>query len=206
MSGASTGAARWDEWNLSGGPRYPHDQAVRFVFRAFPPDRRVGVRALDLGCGGGVHTEFLAREGFQVLATDISSVGLEATRKRLAAAGLSAELQLADLAGTSLPERSLDLVLCVSVLDSAGPEASREGVARAARSLKPGGRGFFLFAAEGDFRLAGANPWRLHGYTEAEVRAVFDGHGLATVELDTFHATYRGGRDHHREWMIGITH
>lgn len=204
-SGSPSGVARWDAWNAGGGPRYPHDQVVRFVFRAFPPQRRAGARALDLGCGGGVHTELLAREGFEVTACDVSPVGVETTRRRLAAAGLSAALFVADLARVELPPDHFDLVLCVSVLDSAGPEAAREGVVRAARALLPGGRGFFLFAAEGDFRLEGENPYRLHGYREDEVRALFEGAGYSAVEVDRFHATYRGGREHHREWLIGVT-
>ncbi len=52
----------WNEWNNSGGPKYPHEKVIQFVFRNYPlpisenEGRRIDV--LDLGCGNGVHTHF----------------------------------------------------------------------------------------------------------------------------------------------------
>src|SRR2546426_7636787 len=54
----------WNTWNASGGPKYPHEKVIQYCFRNFPPEQRSSVRALDVGCGGGVHTAFLAAEGF----------------------------------------------------------------------------------------------------------------------------------------------
>jgi hypothetical protein len=45
----------WDDWNATGGPKYPKQKTVQFSFRRFPArDQRMGKRALDLGCGSGV--------------------------------------------------------------------------------------------------------------------------------------------------------
>ena len=61
-------------------------------------------RVLDLGCGAGRHLVYLAREGFQVVGTDISEVGLEHAHRWLKQEGLSAETRLADMTTIPYPD------------------------------------------------------------------------------------------------------
>jgi SAM-dependent methyltransferase len=196
--------ARWDEWNAAGGPRYPHEKIVQFTFRNFPPERRAGTRALDLGCGTGVHSVFLAENGFSVVAVDISPVAVEAARRRLEEAGLTADLAVASIDAIDLPAQTLDLVVCSGVLDSAGPEATRGALSLLTRAMAPGARGIFMFAAEGDFRVIGENPYGLYGYREDEVRDLF-ADGFAEVYLDRALTTYGGGKEEQRDWLVAVT-
>ena len=62
-------------------PRYPHDEVVRWAFRNLDQSRAGELRVLDLGCGAGRHSIFLAAEGFAVSACDISETGLAHLRK-----------------------------------------------------------------------------------------------------------------------------
>jgi len=50
-------------------------------------------KILDLGCGSGRHTLLLAKQGFDVYATDVSKAGLTITRKWLKEENLSAKLK-----------------------------------------------------------------------------------------------------------------
>jgi 2-polyprenyl-3-methyl-5-hydroxy-6-metoxy-1,4-benzoquinol methylase len=43
---------------------------------------------MDLGCGTGRHTLFLAQNNFNVIATGISETGIETTRSKTDAIGL----------------------------------------------------------------------------------------------------------------------
>ena len=61
----------WEKWNLSGGPKYPHEKVIQFCFRRYPRREDRELKALDLGCGGGVHSLFLAAEGFSVTGVDV---------------------------------------------------------------------------------------------------------------------------------------
>ncbi len=176
---------------------------MRFVFRRFPPDRRSGVRVLDLGCGGGVHTAFFAREGFRTTAVDVSDVAIARTRARLAEEGLSAELRVASAEDLSLPAASFDVVVSVGVLDSAGAEIASRAVPRAIAALAPGGAAFFLFASDRDSRIHGENPYRLHGFTRAEVDRIFEIEG-ASVFVDRAVVTYRGGQSEQNEWLVTV--
>ena len=194
----------WDGWNIAGGPRYPHEKMVQFTFRAFPPERRAGARALDLGCGTGVHSVFLAENGFSVVAVDISPVAVETTRRRLYEAGLTADLTVSSIDAIDVPAASLDLVICAGVLDSTGPEVARRALRLVARAMAPRARGAFLFAAEGDFRVLGENPYGLHGYREDEVLGLF-ADGFSEVLVDRTLTTYGGGREEQRDWLVTVT-
>jgi len=53
-----------------------------------------GARVLDLGCGTGIDTEYLARRGYQVVASDWSPKMVERTRLRAVGAGLSSHISV----------------------------------------------------------------------------------------------------------------
>ena len=196
--------AIWDSWNAGGGHPYPNDKMVRFTLRNVPPERRPGMRALDLGCGTGAHAVFLAENGFSVVAADISAVAVHATRSRLEEAGLEADVIEASIDALTLPAQSIELVLCCGTLDSAGPDAAAGALALLSEAMAPGARGVFLFAAAGDFRVLDENPYRLHAYREDEARRLFE-HRFSDVQVGSTFTTYGDGTSEEREWLISAT-
>src|SRR5262249_57906301 len=107
----------------------------------------------------------------------------------------------ADVVG--FPDASFDLVICVGVYEAAGPKVAAASVRRVRRVLAEGGKGLFLFAAERDYRVRGDNPYRLHGYAEAEVTRLF-GAGFRTVWLDRYITTYQGGQLEENNWLVTV--
>jgi SAM-dependent methyltransferase len=200
----TVGTEIWEDWNTRGGPRYPHEKVVQFCFRNFPrrEDRR-NVKALDLGCGGGVHTAFLADEGFTVTGVDGAAAGIEATRARLLEKGLEATLQVQALDDLDLPAMEFGLVVCTGVLDAAGPRAAGAGIRRLPGSLHPGALGLFIFASHEDFRVTGSNDMRLHGYSRAEVERLFDGL-FDRIWIDQYSTTYDGGIIRQVDWLVTV--
>ncbi|WP_088318987.1 bifunctional 2-polyprenyl-6-hydroxyphenol methylase/3-demethylubiquinol 3-O-methyltransferase UbiG [Kineosporia sp. R_H_3] len=95
-----------------------------------------GLRAVDLGCGGGTYARELLRLGAaHVVGVDSSAPILDAARAD-APAGL--DLVRADVAATGLPDGAADLVLSRAVVHHL---ADLDGFAREAyRLLAPGGR------------------------------------------------------------------
>lgn len=94
-------------------------------------------RALDLGCGRGRHTVWLANQGWDVTGMDFSSVGLEHTAAALAAEGLSANLVQQDLTDWQPEAGSFELVVAAFIHL---PRRDRENLWRAvAEALTPGG-------------------------------------------------------------------
>lgn len=193
----------WDTWNEPGGPKYPHEKVIQFCFRNYPPGQRARVRALDLGCGSGVHTVFLASEGFQVTGTDISEVGISNTRQKLDALGLQALLRVEGADALGFPPNSFDLVMCVGVYDCSGLAIAKASLERLQHTLSLGARGLFLFASERDFRVQGENPLGLHGYTRSEVEELF-AHGFAKVSIDHYITTYQGEQLEQNDWLVTL--
>lgn len=96
-----------------------------------------GKAALDVGCGGGILCEEIARMGFDVTGLDPSEHSLQIARIHAQTGGL--RINYARGAGESLPYRdnSADVVFCCDVLEHVR-DVSRV-IAEIARVLKPGG-------------------------------------------------------------------
>ncbi len=100
-------------WNAryaaGGGPRKttPHPWLVDNLWRVRPG------RALDIACGMGRDSIYLARHGFRVHGVDFSAIALREARRRAQAAGISDRVNfiLADLTAFALPREHYDLVI-----------------------------------------------------------------------------------------------
>lgn len=195
----------WDGWNASGGPKYPRDEVVRFCLRRFR-DRalRKNVRALDLGCGGGVHSLFLADEGFDVTISDISSAGVETTLNRLLERGYRAGSAIASLDNLPFPPQSFDLILSISVIECCTPGVPEAAMPTIGKLLRPGGGGLFVFATDKDYRIGDPNnPFVRRGFTRDEVEKMFRG-AFPFVQIDRHTATEKGGSMALDNWMVTV--
>jgi ubiquinone/menaquinone biosynthesis C-methylase UbiE len=102
---------------------------------------RQATRVLDLGCGSGVNTWFLAREGFEVVAMDFSMRHLLNTRERLRRDGLAAVLVQSDAARQPFPNANFDYLVCSRMLELLPDLADQERlVGECSRLLRPGVR------------------------------------------------------------------
>ncbi|MGI9395597.1 MAG: class I SAM-dependent methyltransferase [Boseongicola sp.] len=60
--------------------RYPFAEVVSFFFRNRPNGQSEAHCALDVGCGSGVHSAFLAEQGLKVLGIDFSESAIAAAQ------------------------------------------------------------------------------------------------------------------------------
>ena len=196
----------WDDWNASGGPSYPHGKVVQFVFRHFAAPTRPQTRFLDLGCGGGVHTAFLARERFLTHGSDISPNGIEHTRQRLAREGLSAALQVGSVDAIEHADASFEGLISIGVLDCAGPQRFAPALSEITRVLKPGGRALLVFASDTDFRLQTASHLQLHGFCPSEVEQAIAPvcQHFQEVFLDRYITTYQNRETEQNDHLVTL--
>ncbi|MDP1820612.1 MAG: class I SAM-dependent methyltransferase [Acidimicrobiales bacterium] len=86
-----------------------HREPPALLERAIAPWTRPG-RALDLGCGQGVHAVFLAQQGFSVVGLDFVPAALAAARTRAQLAGVEVDLRECDVVDYEAPS-PFDVVL-----------------------------------------------------------------------------------------------
>lgn len=202
--GSHTGSSRWDAWNESGGPQYPHEKVVQYVLRHFAVPLQENLHALDLGCGSGVHTKFLVDCGFKVLGIDGSRIGVENTATLLAEQRKAVRLEVALLSSFNVEPSTFDCVICVGVLDAAGYREAQSAVPRVIDGLKSGGRAIFVFAADGDFRISSVPELGLHGYTRDEVERLFGSQSGIMCNIDQYVTTYESDRIRQIDWLVTL--
>mgnify|MGYP001279531064 CR=1 FL=1 len=139
-AGAGTGSAEqyWEAFYQERDSVWsgrPNRLLVREV-AALPPGS-----ALDLGCGEGADAVWLAEQGWQVTAVDISATALRRAAGRAADAGLAGRIdwQRHDLA-RSFPAGRFDLVSAQYLHSPVAPADERASILRrAAEAVAPGG-------------------------------------------------------------------
>ena len=94
---------------------------------------------LDLGCGSGRHSLYLAQQGFEVFGLDIAPTGLRATKEKLDAEGLMGDLTLADIIQLPYTEAAFDAIISVRVIHHNRIVLIRRTVDEIWRVLRPGG-------------------------------------------------------------------
>lgn len=76
-----------------------------------------GMLALDIGCGQGRDTIFLAKRGAKVTAIDSSKVGIDQLRERLDTMQITADLKICDIREWNFPEGRFHIGIARTVLD-----------------------------------------------------------------------------------------
>ncbi|RYX93814.1 MAG: bifunctional 2-polyprenyl-6-hydroxyphenol methylase/3-demethylubiquinol 3-O-methyltransferase UbiG [Comamonadaceae bacterium] len=102
-----------------------------------------GRRVLDIGCGGGILADSMARKGANVLGIDLSTKALKIAQLHALEAGTTGvEYREISAEACALEQpASFDVVTCMEMLEHVPDPAS---VVRACATLvKPGGRVFF---------------------------------------------------------------
>jgi len=89
---------------------------------------------LDLGCGTGRNTLFLA-EHFDVTATDISETALDILRKKIS----SIKIEKNDMKNLCYSDNTFDAIFCISVLFHGTVVEINQSISEIHRVLKPGG-------------------------------------------------------------------
>ncbi len=133
-------AARW--WEPGGAFQALHDiNPLRLAYIRQRVDLNRG-RVLDVGCGGGILTEALAREGAEVTGIDLGAAALEAARAHQQISGvpvryrrIAVETLAAEKPG------AYETVVCMELLEHVPDPAAV--VAACARLVRPGGNVFF---------------------------------------------------------------
>jgi len=137
--------------------------------------RLAGKAVLDVGCGGGILAEAMARAGARVKGIDLAERPLQVARLHLLETGLAVDYEAASAEALARREAArYDVVTCMEVLEHVPDPAST--VRACAALAKPGGQLFFatlnrnpksyLLAVIGAEYVLGLLPKGTHEYAK----------------------------------------
>ena len=121
--------------------RYPFSEVVSFFFRNLPESDRTQQSALDVGCGSGVHTAFLAEQGLNVLGIDASVAAIDAARDKYQHANI--QFEKTSFANFDPGDRKFDLVVDRCSTTHSTVPTTLEFYRRLESCLNPGARIFW---------------------------------------------------------------
>jgi 2-polyprenyl-6-hydroxyphenyl methylase/3-demethylubiquinone-9 3-methyltransferase len=159
-----------------------------------------GKTAIDVGCGGGILAEAMARKGATVTGIDLADKPLKVAELHGLESGIAVRYE--KIAAEAMAEREpgvYDVVTCMEMLEHVPDPAST--VAACARLARPGGRVFvstlnrnpksFLFAIVGAEYVLNLLPRGTHEYAKfirpSEIAAAGRAAGLECLEIAGLH-------------------
>jgi 2-polyprenyl-6-hydroxyphenyl methylase/3-demethylubiquinone-9 3-methyltransferase len=203
-----------DWWDPNGPLKPLHDlNPLRLDY----VDRRAGLaskRVLDVGCGGGLLAEAMAKRGADVLGIDLSEAALEAARAHAHESGVAIEYRpiTAESLAAATPVERFDVVTCLELLEHVPDPGVLIGAC--ARLARPGGHVFFstinrnpkayLLAVVAAEYVLGWLPRGTHDYARflkpSEIDTWARAHGLALADLTGMRYDPIGQR-----WSLGAS-
>ncbi len=101
-----------------------------------------GRKVLDVGCGGGILTEALAKSGAHAIGIDLSNDSIEAAKIHARKEGVDVEYRYENIEETAANHAGeFDAITCMEMLEHV-PEPGKI-IAACSKLLKPGGHAFF---------------------------------------------------------------
>ena len=161
-------------WNIEAPP----EELVALV----EGGKIVPCKVIDLGCGAGNYSRYLAGKGFEVTGADLSSEAVKIASARAESEGLNCRYICADLSG-DMPENfpgSFDFALEWQILHHIYPEQRSRYVENVHKLLKPGGKYMAVCFHENNTTFDGTGKYRktrigtlLYFSNEEELRELY---------------------------------
>ncbi|ASN86578.1 bifunctional 2-polyprenyl-6-hydroxyphenol methylase/3-demethylubiquinol 3-O-methyltransferase UbiG [Pectobacterium versatile] len=134
-------ASRW--WDLEGEFKPLHRiNPLRLGYISLHAEGLFGKKVLDVGCGGGILAESMAREGADVTGLDMGAEPLQVARLHALESGVAVDYVQETVEAHAHAHPGLyDVVTCMEMLEHVPDPQSV--VQACARLVKPGGHVFF---------------------------------------------------------------
>ncbi len=156
----------WDERYQTG--ELPWDSGIRSreLARVLSEHHIAPCRAGELGCGTGTNAVFLAQEGFDVTAFDLSPTAIELANRRAEAANVNARFLVADLIRFDLDVEPFDFLFDRGCFHCAR-EMSLTSYQETLKKLSKAGTRYLVLTGNANEQNEGQGPPRL---TEQQIR------------------------------------
>jgi 2-polyprenyl-3-methyl-5-hydroxy-6-metoxy-1,4-benzoquinol methylase len=114
-------------------------------------------KAIDIGCGEGFYSIYLASKGFDVLGVDISENAIKYAKENAASRGVNVRFIAMDIANMEQLKEKFDFVLEWAIMHHIMPPKSRKYIEDIRKILKKGGKYLSVCFNENDSDFGGPN-------------------------------------------------
>jgi len=192
-------AERFEAAYLEGTPPWdigrPQSEFVRLTEAG-----RIDGRVIDIGCGTGENSLFIASRGIDVVGVDAAPEAIRQATAKAAARGVTVRFEVADVLDLNQYTAAFDTAIDCGVFHVFDDD-SRPLYARSVGGvLRPGGRLFLMCFSEHQ-----PGDWGPRRVTRAEIRSTFaDGWTVDAIEPATFE-TNIAGDESVQAWLARLT-
>lgn len=193
----------WSDRYRAAGEAYLFGTAPNRYLAAQAALLAPGMRALSVADGEGRNAVWLAEQGLDVTATELSPVAIEKAEALAASRGVKVDFALADALNWIYPDDAFDLVVAVFI-QFAAPDERAALFERLQRTLRPGGRIVLQGYTPKQLEYRTGGPSAVENlYTAALLREAFA--GLEIEGLDEYEDELDEGSAHcGRSALIGM--
>jgi ubiquinone/menaquinone biosynthesis C-methylase UbiE len=130
---------QWDQIlrNKHYSEEKPDEAVVDFI--TCLENRGQTLKVLDLACGAGRHTVYVARHNLEAHGADLSQTGLKKTKNRLKKQKLSGNLVKCDMKALPYVDLCFDAIICFQAIYHQKQKAIRQTATEIQRTLKRNG-------------------------------------------------------------------
>ena len=147
-----------------------------------------GCRALDIGCGTGDNSIWLAQNGFEVTGTDTSDIALEKAKEKAATEKVECNFLLADFLNDKIEGAPFGFAFDRGCFHSFGSESERKKYARnVAAYLEKAGLWLTLIGNADEDRKGPGPPQRTAGDIVSAVEQYFEILSLVSTHFGSNH-------------------
>jgi 2-polyprenyl-3-methyl-5-hydroxy-6-metoxy-1,4-benzoquinol methylase len=181
--------------------KYPPEELVRFVARNFYAKKSSDVKILDLGCGPGACSWYLAREGFSTTGIDGSKTAISQAKILFKKEKMEGTFHVMDFIKLNFLDQSFDAVIDINAIQHNPIEKVPEILDEVKRVLKSGGMLFSIIIGNGTtneslFKKKGF----IHFYKISEIKKIFKEFEIISIEKSD--RTENNQKEKITHWMV----
>jgi len=163
--------------------KYPPEELIRFTARnLYNVSNRKKISFLDIGCGTGACSWYLAKEGFMVNGIDGSKTAISLAKKRFKKERLKGTFSVMDMINLDFPANSFDVAIDVGCLQCNPMRIVPLILNEVNRVLKPHGKYFLMEMAVGTYNEPLKDKGYNHFYKLEEIKKLFKVFKILSIE------------------------